>query len=211
MIPLVKLKQDVTFNTDFTKVVDVMKGIATARFFVLQRQLALFEPLSQAAESMLQMVDLSQVKHPFAHPQNDRVGVVMITSDAGFLGGLNSQIVSAGIQAGKGRDGLYTVIGERGVQAFRLSGLNADAFPGVQDDNKAPLASALRDHVVKQLLEGECGRLVVAYPRPVSFSVQEVVVRTICPCTDWVKPPKDMPSDERPLLWESAQATSWST
>ena len=53
MIPLVKLKKDVQFNGLFTKLVDAMKGIAAARFYVLQRRLSLFEPFSDAAGSIL--------------------------------------------------------------------------------------------------------------------------------------------------------------
>ncbi|MBI3011394.1 MAG: F0F1 ATP synthase subunit gamma [Candidatus Omnitrophica bacterium] len=184
MIPLTRLKKDVLFNTELTKVVDVLKGIAAARFHVLERQLALFEPYAKAAETILGAAALDQVDHPFVRPRGQRAGVVMVTSDAGFLGGLNSQVVTLGLREG-GAGALLTVIGERGVNYLRDLRHECTAFPGIQDTSRFSLAVAVRDHVVQGVLRGECGRLVIVYPKPLSFAVQEVTVETLLPCSEW--------------------------
>ena len=74
MIPLVQLKKEVQFNTEFTQSVDIMKGIAMSRFFTLQRKLARFEPFPNAVEELLSVVDWDTVSHPFVHSRSDRVG-----------------------------------------------------------------------------------------------------------------------------------------
>jgi len=202
MIPLIKLKKDVQFNAEFTKVVDVMKGIAAARFTVLQRQLSLFEPFTRAADDMLGLVDLSLVDHPFVVPRSEKMGVIVVTTDSGFLGGLNSHVVYAAVSAG-GPGAAYTVVGDRGVSAMkdmRLSG-SIDAFPGIEEGTRLSLALAIRDHVVAQCLEGAIGKLVIVYPKPLSFSSQRVVAEPLLPCSSWVTAREDR--NQVDLLWES--------
>jgi ATP synthase F1 gamma subunit len=202
MIPLIKLKKDVQFNAEFTKVVDVMKGIAAARFTSLQRELSLFEPFTRAADDILGLVDLALVDHPFVRPRQGRTGVVVVTTDTGFLGGLNNQVVQAALGTG-GSEGAYTVIGERGANAIkdlRMSG-TIDAFPGIDDVQRLPLALAVRDHVVEQCLQGAIAKLVVVYPKPLSFSSQRVVVEPLLPANSWVTEREDRKRVD--LLWES--------
>ncbi len=201
MISLIKLKKEVQFNGEFTKVVDVMKGIAAARYYVLERELSLFEPFTKAAETILSMVDLTQLVHPFVQARTPVTGVILVTSDAGFLGGLNSQVVNIGVHEG-GSQGALTVIGERGTGYVRDAKWSCTAFPGIQDNSRGALAIGVRDHIVQQVLGGVCGRLVVVYPKPVSFSTQEVTVETLLPCTAWVQASASgaAPSE---VVWES--------
>jgi F0F1-type ATP synthase gamma subunit len=128
----------------------------------------------------------------------------MVTSDAGFLGGLNAQVVSLGVSEG-GPTALFTVIGERGTHYLRDSKQPVTAFPGIQDDarNRLALASAVRDHVIRQVLEGACGRVIVVYPKPVSFTVQEITLETLIPCSTWVAQRAGQTRIVPSLLWES--------
>ena len=197
MIPLTKLKKDVYFNGELTKVVDVLKGIAASRYYVLERQLALFEQFFQVCEEFFVSVDLTRLDHPFVRPSNSKASVLLVTTDAGFLGGLNSQVVNTGLKEG-GPDAAYSVIGERGASAMRDLRYECAPFPGIQDDGREGLAFAVRDHLVRQVLTGECGRVTVVYPKPVSFSVQEVTVEHLIPFGAGKKP-----TGGSDLLWES--------
>ena len=204
MIPLIKLKKDVLFNGELTKVVDVLKGIAAARYHVLERQMAMFEQFFQVCEEFFASVDVSRLDHPFVRPYGPETAVLLVTTDAGFLGGLNSQVVNVGLKEG-GSNAQYSVIGERGYGVLRDMKLEFAPFPGIQDDGREALAFAVRDHLVRQVLTGRCGRVAVVYPKPVSFSVQEVTVETLIP----FGAPRPSASSGRmgaqsaDLLWES--------
>ncbi|MBI4323135.1 MAG: F0F1 ATP synthase subunit gamma [Candidatus Omnitrophica bacterium] len=204
MIPLLKLKKDVQFNQELIHVVDVLKGIAAARFHVLERRLAVFEQYFNVASELLTVIDFARLGHPFVQPRTPVTGVVMVTSDAGFLGGLNAQVVNLGLEEG-GPTALLTVIGERGTYYLRDTRQSVSAFPGIQDDerNRLALAGAVRDHVVRQVLGGSCGRVIVVYPKPVSFTVQEITMETLIPCSTWVAQRAGQPRAVPNLLWES--------
>jgi len=191
----------VIFNTDLTQIVDVLKGIAASRFHILERQLSVFETYFKVAGEFFSTIDFSQVNHPFVRPQSDRTGVLMVTSDAGFLGGLNARVVNVGLREG-GAQGLLTVIGDRGVNYLRDVRQDFTAFPGVNDSNRRAFAFTVRNHLVSQVLSGACGRLLVVYPKPVSFAVQEVTVETLLPCTAWDSPERREKSAVN-ILWES--------
>jgi ATP synthase F1 gamma subunit len=204
MIPLTKLKKDVQFNTELTKVVDVLKGVAAARFHILERQIGAFEDYFTVVGQFLELIDWSKVTHPFVQASQARVGAVLVTSNAGFLGGLNTQVINLGMREAQGDAGVYTVIGERGATALRGTRLTCTFFPGIEDGTKRQLAAAVRTHIVQQVLEGTCGRLVIVYPRPVSFAVQEVTMDTLLPSGAWAPPPSAALSQL--MLWESEPA-----
>lgn len=201
MIPLTRLKRDVLFNQELTKVIDVLKGIAAARLHVLERQLLLGDRGVKAAASFLEMADLRQVSHPFVRAQTATVGALMVTSNAGFLGGLNTQVVHAALREA-GHDGVLTVIGERGATAVKELHRAATVFPGIEDATRTSLAAEVTEQLVRQVLDGACGRLIVAYPRYVSSSSQQVTVEVLLPCGEW-SAPAEREAGGIDALWES--------
>ena len=203
MIPLAKLKKDVQFNNEITLAVDVMKGIAASRYFALEKQLAIFQTYFDVVGDFLSLADVQEVEHPFVQQRTPVNGAVLVTSNAGFLGGLNSQVLNIGLRAA-GSDGAITIIGERGTNVLRDQRYACTAFPGIEDHARLALALAVRDHLVTQLLTGECGKLVIVYPRPVSFSSQRVVVEPLFPCLDWL--PAENSRRVLNMIWESPAA-----
>lgn len=204
MIPLARLKKDVQFNGFFTKIVDAMKGIAAARFYMLQRRLALFEAFSDAAGTILAGMHLQGVDHPFLRPSVSRTAVVLVTSDEGFLGGLNAQIVAAGMREG-GPQPLLTIVGSQGQTYVRDLAGKATILPGIVDTTRFQAATALRDHLVRQVMDGQCGRVMIAYAKALSFAVQQVQVESLIPCTGWITQSKQ-PAHAVTAVWESDPA-----
>lgn len=205
MIPLLKLKKDVSFNTELTLLVDVLKGIAASKYRILERQLALFEPYFKAAGDILSLINVRAVAHQFVQPPVATVSAILVTSDAGFLGGLNSQVINAGLREA-GPQGVLTVIGERGAGYLEDLRRRFTKFPGIQDAARAELAEAVRDHVIDQVLSGQVGKVVVAYPHPVSFAVQHVTVETLLPCSAWIPEEPARQGDPQEVIWESRVA-----
>lgn len=201
MIPLTRLKQDVLFNQELTKVIDVLKGIAAARLHVLERQLRLGDQGAKAVARFLEMADLRQVSHPFVQAQAATAGALIVTSTAGFLGGLNTQVVHAALRD-VGNDGVLTVVGERGATAVKELHREATVFPGIEDAARVSLAAEVTEHLIRQVLDRAYGRLIVAYPRYVSSSSQQVTVEVLLPCGEW-SAPVEQDAQGMDVAWES--------
>lgn len=202
MIPLIRLKKDVSFNRELTFVVDILKGIATARYFALSKQLALSDEFTQVCLEFLAPFDLERLDHPFARGGEGPAAVLMVTSDAGFLGGLNHQVISAGIRAG-GAGAVYSVVGERGAGILQDAQRHCTVFPGIQDATRMALAATVRDHLVRSILSAGCGKLLMVYPKPVTFSHQQAAVETLLPCSAW-REPAARRSVSPQTIWESS-------
>jgi len=201
MIPLMRLKKDVEFNRDLTYVIEALKGIALNRYYALQRELVFYDQFGDVAQAILSGVDLPLLEHPYARQKMQRTSVVVITSDGGFLGGLNSRVVTMAA-AEAGPEGLLSVVGTKGAAALREMKREVTAFRGLAKDDVA-LAREIRDHLVKQVMSGEAGRVVIVYPHPVSLSTQKVTAEKLVPCDEWlVKKQKESVNPEQ-MIWES--------
>jgi len=201
MIPLLKLKKEVEFNIELRYIVDALKGIALSRFHILQRQLAVFDRFPGLAGNILSGVSLDKVDHPFVSPATKKTSVLMVTTDAGFLGGLNTQVLTTGLKEG-GADGLFSVIGERGANYLHDQHRTCTVFPGIEDRTRAQLSVRIRTHLLEQVLRGECGRLIVIYPKPLSLGLQKITVETMLPCKEWLAVGQER-LDPSEFIWES--------
>lgn len=202
MIPLMRLKKDVEFNRDLTYVIDALKGISLNRYYAMQRKLEFFDQFGDVAQMILSGIELSELDHPYARQKNGKTSVVVITSDGGFLGGLNTRVVALGA-AEAGPDGFISVIGTKGAAAFHELKREITPFPSL-DKNDVPLARQLRDHVVKHILSGEAGRVVIIYPHPVSLSTQRVTAEKLVPCDEWLIKKKSDSVNPETMIWESS-------
>jgi ATP synthase F1 gamma subunit len=194
MATLTALKKELEFNTELVGLIDVMKGIAASQFQALQKRKERFRKFLDSFASFFELIDFSSVAHPFASVGTERMGIVMVTSDEGFMGGLNTHVISAGLAERKNhapsrkseadlRDKLI-IVGERGAAYLKGLGEEFIAFEGISEENKYELAVKLKDYIMQQSKEGKIGKVVLSYPHPVSFTFQKVEVVTILPCTE---------------------------
>jgi F0F1-type ATP synthase gamma subunit len=201
MIPLNKTKKEVEFNLTLTQVVDALKNIALGRFHYFQGRLSTFEPFSKLCTHFLDEMNFRELTHPFVDAVSQRPAVVIVTSDDGFTGSLTTRTVEAGLSKA-GKRGDITVIGERGGKYLWDLGRKAKVFPSPEEDQSSELAARVRDHVLPKILKGDCGHLIVVYPKPVSLSVQKITIEKCLPFNDNHSSQKQ---NQSPVvyLWES--------
>jgi F0F1-type ATP synthase gamma subunit len=74
------------------------------------------------------------------------------------------------------------VIGEKGESAFSDMGRVFRSFPGINQETIYEQAVDIKDYIVRETLGGRMGKVILAYPKPISFSAQEIAVISILPC-----------------------------
>jgi ATP synthase F1 gamma subunit len=185
MIPLIKLRENLRFARELQEMIEVLKAATATQFRSLQRRRKGFEDFKIRLEEFLSVLDVHRTAHPFLRErQNLPKAVVMITSDEGFLGSLNSLVINAGMEQAAGNDELV-VLGERGARY--LSEIQTQAFtvlPGIGDDITYTRAVAVRDLLIGRFMAKKVGSVLCAYPRFLSFTVQKVEVARLLPCAD---------------------------
>lgn len=163
-----------------------MKGIAASQFQVLERRMRSFERSFQVMSDICSSLDMQSISHPFVASPGP-LGIILMTSETGLLGGLDRQVVIRGFQELGEVPGEFIVIGERGRRYLTERGVVHRAYPGVRDHDgeRHQQACQLRDVCLRWVLEGHVGTVKAVYPRPLSFTTQRVEVATLLPCGAW--------------------------
>jgi F0F1-type ATP synthase gamma subunit len=185
MLALEELKTELRINRELTEIVDALKVIAVTEFRALderrkQRSLTFVE----AFEGFFRMLDFTRVAHPFARDRTGSLALVMLTSDERFMGGLNKRVVDTALAYPGADEASLTVVGIQGTDYLRGLGRQATSFTDITSKKPYEAALRLREYVLDEGLKGNVGRLLIVYPRPMSFLVQVVEVLPLLPCTE---------------------------
>jgi len=182
MYALVKAKQDLDFNNNLVQLIDVIKGIASAQYRVMEKQREYFGTYLNAFEDFFSMINLFDVHHPYIKSESPVAGIVMVTSDAGFMGGLNTRVIELALDVFKDREKHLIVLGERGADYLRDMGLNFKFFPGVAEREKRDeQIEQLKKYLTEIVNKKEVGSISISYPRSISFTVQKVEIVEVLP------------------------------
>jgi F0F1-type ATP synthase, gamma subunit len=171
------------FNRGLSSLIEVLKNIAVQQYHTLEAKLKIYETLQLVVSGLFGEIRIDNIDHPFLRPKNNSQMVVAVTSDGGMLGGLNMQIVAAALGQLQKIPGTLVIIGERGKNYARESGVPFVAFGGIKDENRYNQAMQLRDYLIEKMVKGSVGYLKVIFPRPVSFTVQHVEIVPFLPFT----------------------------
>jgi F-type H+-transporting ATPase subunit gamma len=185
MIPLVKLRENLRFAKELREMIEVLKWATASQFRTFQQKRKRFDDFKAKLEDFLFVLDLCRVRHPFLRERSDLPkAILMITSNEGFIGGLNAQVINAGLQQAGNEDELI-VVGERGARYLTEDQNRAfTVLPGIGDDITYLRAAAVRDLLVAKVMKREIGSVIVSYPFFMSLTIQRIDVVRLLPCYD---------------------------
>lgn len=185
MALLSQLRRDLRFNAEFLQLIQTLKNIAASQYHTLEREKERFAEFMDQFTGFFQVVDMAAQKSPLVDVETDVVGIVLVTSDSGFMGGLNAGVIQAGydvqgiLPASQVR---YIVIGEKGATKLSENGREFKGFPGIAQETRYEQAMEIRDYIVKEVSEKRIGKVVVVHPRPISFTQQTIDTFNLLPC-----------------------------
>lgn len=180
MIPIARLKGDMEFYRSLGSLVEVLKLIAAAQYQILERKVKTYRVYLDAINDIFTWLDIQKVRHPFVQAA-EPVGVFAVTTDAGLLGGLNALVMDKAISIVRKENGKLFVIGKRGQLYVEDRKLISAGFPGIDDERRLEQALQLRDYMVEGTLKRRFGRIVIVFPRALSFTLQRIEILQILP------------------------------
>lgn len=182
MAAINKIKNELCFCSDLRQLLDIMKDIAVFQYHILQQKEQRFNEFASLIEKFFYFFDGSQFKHPFVTPKSAKSYVVIITSDEGFMGNLNLKVINIALNRSKDWDSEIIIVGEKGKNYLKEIGREAITFKNITNfDQRFKLAFELKNFVFSKVVEEGIGRVVVFYPKSVSFMVQKVEEMWILP------------------------------
>jgi len=184
-VHLNELRKELKFNRELLGLVETLKNVAGAQYHVMEKEKLRFARFLQSFEEFFRVVDLVAIENPLVKVSSDTVGLVIVTSDSGFMGGLNQGVVRAAFRAVADvppERVAVTVVGEKGMGL--VGERTPKFFPGVSHETLYARALELKDYLVAEVLARRIGRVVVVAPRALSFSSQTLDVINLLPCAD---------------------------
>lgn len=181
MKTLVGVKKDMEFNKGLSLLIETLKSIAIAQYYAMEKRLTIFEEFIPTIESFCKIINIDAINHPFMNPKGEAQAIVVITTDSGFLGGLNMKVVSAALEEARKMPTTIIIVGERGKMYISGTGHKMVGFPGIQDEERRTQAYQLRDHIMQKVMAGEFDTVKVVYPRAITFGVQRIETVSFLP------------------------------
>ncbi len=184
-----QLRKDLQFNGELLALVETLKNVAGAQYHQMEKEKERFDDFMEAFSQFFRVVNLVDVDDPLVRVSSDVLGLVVVTSDSGFMGGLNQGVIRDAMDVATNYTGgdesrvSLVVIGDKG--AIALSDTHEfKFFPGIAQDTIYEQAVEVRDYIVKEVLARRMGRVLVGYPRPLSFTAQVIEVTSLLPCAE---------------------------
>lgn len=182
-----ELRKDLEFNAELLSLVETLKNVAGAQYHALEKQKERFDDFMDAFSGFFRVVNLTAVEHPIVDVMSDVLGLMVVTSDSGFMGGLNSGVIREAIkvQGDLPNDKVsLVVIGDKGAGTFSDQRRKFKFFPGINQDTIYEQSLEIKEYVVNEVVEKRMGKLVVAYPKPLSFTSQTIASVNLLPCKE---------------------------
>jgi F-type H+-transporting ATPase subunit gamma len=193
------------------KITRAQELIASSRIIKAQQRLRDAAPyareLTQAVEAVVSRS--ANVDHPLTRPVSNpvRAGVLVLTSDRGFCGGYNANVLreaqSLRSMLADNRTEVETyVAGRKGIVWHRFRNMDMAAeWSGFSDvpssANAAEITSVLLDAYGRDAADGGVDELYVVYTEFVSMLTQRPVVRRVLPLE--IEQETDVPSGPVPI------------
>src|SRR5689334_19086815 len=111
-----KVKGELIETRDLNDVIQVLKDVADMRYFSLSTQKDHFLRFNESFVDFFRLIAFSRVRHPLV--SNDYAGIayVIFTTEQGFVGDLNTKVVTRAIQEKeKNPNAIFITIGRKGV------------------------------------------------------------------------------------------------
>ena len=156
------------------------------KYHALSTQRSKFNRFSESFTDFFGLVSFSQVRHPLVNNDNPKTALVVISSERGFVGDLNSRVVARALEEmEKNPNAVLVVIGKKGVA--KLDGMGykmAKTWEDVEERGFYEVSLEIKDFLVKEVMENRLGRVVVVYPWPKDYTVIKPRAVKLLPCED---------------------------
>jgi F-type H+-transporting ATPase subunit gamma len=186
------VRNRITAVRNIEKITRAMAMVAAARLRRAEQRIQVLRPYASGIRRMTRQTAeaagaVPQVPILQEHPDVRTVGLLLVAGDRGLAGAFNSNIVRAGVAAGRehagaGRQVVYFASGRRVASSLTFRGLvPVDSFIGFTDRPTYADARRIADRLMAAYLDDEVDQVEVFYNGYVSAISQVVRRETLLP------------------------------
>ena len=192
MAGLKAIKRRISGAKNTRKITRAMKMISAARLRRAQQRITELRPYAvkttELLASVAARVNPDEDLHPLLRRRDEqRVLIVVLTSDRGLAGAFNANIAKRGYAMWKqleseGKQVSFAIVGRKGGDFFRRRGAKIDkVFQGIFENLSSAKAGEIGRYIVGRYVEGELDSAYLVYNEFKSAISQTVVSEQILP------------------------------
>jgi F-type H+-transporting ATPase subunit gamma len=186
------VKERIDSVKNIRQITRAMEMVAAARLRRAEQRIQSLRPYADALRRMTRQAaeaadNVPNIPILAEREQQNTVGLVLVTGDRGLAGAFNSQILRAGVAAGReheadGRNVLWFASGRRGVSSLTFRGLEvAGAYTGFTDRPAFADAREIASDLMTAYVDEKVDRVEIFYNGYISPLSQEVRRETLLP------------------------------
>jgi len=181
-----KVKVEVGEVRDLVDLIQVLKDVADMKYHAMAAQKVKFNRFNESFTEFFSLVGFSQVQHPLVSNGNSNSIILVISTERGFVGDLNSRVIQRAMEEKeKNPQSQFVVVGKKGV--MKLEGMGQKILKGyedVEDRGFYEVAVDIKSYLVKEVMENRVGKVIIVYPWPKDFTTTKPRAVKLLPCED---------------------------
>ncbi len=192
MIPVAEAKKDLGYSENLKEVIDILKFIASSEFTRVSEKVPKESVLKKRIIECCGLLEPTAKEDSFFCGNGEKKKVfLLICSDEGFLGGVNTRILNMALAKGMRGNVNVIVLGEKGAKLLRDSGIHPVVFPTVMNVVEMKHVRAIIRHVMRLYRSGKVGSFYVVYVHYGSFMSHQMKTVRLLPADELMTYVKD--------------------
>ena len=199
-----KIKGDLDDIIELVEIIQILKDVADNKFHTLAGRKDRFSRFGESFVEFFRMISLSRVRHPLVSNDNPRTGIVVITSEAGFMGDLNTKVIRFALNEREKYPNCQIIaFGRKGAAKMENVVKDMKVFDEIQDTGLYQVAIDVKDYLYSEIMEGRMGRTLVIYPWSKNFMVQKARIVKLLPCDELLSKQEEFVDNIEHVIEES--------
>jgi len=199
-----KIKGDLDDIIELVQIIQVLKDVADNKFHTLANRKDRFIRFGESFVEFFRMISLSKVRHPLVSNDNPAMGIVVITSEAGFMGDLNNKIIRTALsEQAKHPNSVLIPCGKKGAAKLSKPGVKMKVFEDIEDTGYYETAIHIKNYLIEEIMSGRIGKANVIYPWSKNFMTQKPRIVNLLPCDELLTKQADFVDEIESVIEES--------
>ncbi len=180
-----RIKSDLDDITELVEIIQVLKDVADTKFHELANRKDRFVRFGESFVEFFRMISLSAVRHPLVSNDNPKIGIVGVTSEAGFMGDLNAKTIRHILmEKENNKNSALIMVGRKGAERVAKAEENIKTFINIEETGLYEMCIRIKDYLIEEVMADRLGKIIVVYPWSKNFNLQKPRSVKLLPCDE---------------------------
>jgi ATP synthase F1 gamma subunit len=201
-----RIKSDLDDVTAMVEIFQILKDVASNHFYNTAKRKEEFVRFAESFSDFFRMVSLAEATSPLVQPTTEKVGIVAITSEGGFMADMTANVIKTALREGEKHSSKeFLIIGAKGKEKFRnITGRTDFAcIEGIEEKGLYKSALEAKDEIIRKVHEGEIGKVFAVYPRAMSLEFIKPFSVKLLPSEELITQQQDLKDVVEKVIVES--------